>query len=573
MQSFKNAIQAGHQSILCHGNIFDLMLDESGKDIYFTPQYIAEYLFGQGILVLRYSRSTGFQVYRSEEFGQKYRSLGRFLDDYRLNAFLGQTEISPVEVIQLFRTFKVIANRKHDFPVAILVDYTHHLSVGHGPSIEERIVTETLNDISTQPAVRRNANRLIMISTELSGLPSIIKGVSHHVEFTFPAAPQYEAFLKELSNRRDEFAETDFDPASGARLAVGLKLTDIANLSRACKKSDRILEASDLLSKKQQMIQQISDDTLKILPTKTGFEDLAGLNSVKRVLREFAVKLRSGDTASPRGILLAGPPGTGKTTIASAIAKEAGFNLVQLSDSIKSKWVGESEARLASALTIIETLTPVCLFIDEIDNAFPKRSAASLDGGVSQHYLKSIFQFAAREDLRGRILIVAASNTPQNLDPAMINRFVTIPMLEATPEDICRIFPITEKWLHGTAGLNPQDPQLVEAARVLYEKGATPRQIAEILNHALFRYRALNGGNVLKSVQDFRCSNDRISFAYSSLSAVQMTSFSSYLPWADAPANYPYPWYLKDVVHAETGMVDEAALQRRINELAGNSQY
>ncbi|MFN9116374.1 MAG: ATP-binding protein [Bacteroidota bacterium] len=573
MEAFKNAIQAGHQSILCHGNIFDLILDESGADVFFTPQYIAEYLFKEGMVALRYSRSTGLQVYRDDESAARYPSLRRFLEEFRLNTFLAQTDISPVEVIQLFRTFKVIANRKHAFPVAIVVDYTHHLSVGHGPSIEERIVTETLNDISTQPAVRRHGNRLIMISTDLTGLPAIIKGATHHVEFSFPAAPQYQAFLEVLAGRPDEFAAMNFDAEAGARLSVGLKLTDIANLSRACKGSGRMLEEQDILQKKQALIEQISDDTLKILPTQTGFDDMAGLSSVKRVLRSFAAQLRNGDTSSPRALLLAGPPGTGKTTIASAIAREAGFNLVQLSDSIKSKWVGESEARLANALSLIEALTPVCLFIDEIDNAFPKRSAASLDGGVSQHYLKSIFQFAAREDLRGKILIIAASNTPQHLDPALINRFITIPMLEATPEDMARIFPITEKWLLGTQSLKADDPNLLEASHVLYEKGATPRQISEILNHARLTHGILTGANVLNSARDFRCGNDRNSFAYSSLSAIQMTSFSGFLPWADAPADYPYPWYLNDLVNPETGIIDEAMLRRRINEFSNNSQF
>lgn len=233
--------------------------------------------------------------------------------------------------------------------------------------------------------------------------------------------------------KREEYAKSDVDIPTLAKLSRGLNLTQIAAIFKEAAANHQVVGKENIISEKERLIEQISENTLNVLPTELTFDDMAGLEVPKGVLKGFAEKLSVQDKSSPRAILLAGPSGTGKSTIVSAFANACGFNLVELSDQIKSMWVGESESRLNLALNLIEALSPVILFIDEIDQTFSNRSSSSLDGGVSSHYLKTLFKFAARDDLRGKICIVGCSNTPQLLDPAMINRFVTIPLLEASP--------------------------------------------------------------------------------------------------------------------------------------------
>jgi len=157
---------------------------------------------------------------------------------------------------------------------------------------------------------------------------------------------------------------------------------------------------------------------LTVIQPDISLDDLAGLIVPKKIIREIADKLIKQDPSAPRAVLFAGPPGTGKTTIVKALARQSGFNLVELSDDIKDMYVGESERKLELALNSIEGVSPTILFIDEIDTAFQNRTNASLDGGVSSNYLKSLFKFASRDDLRGKVLIAAATNCPQALDPA-----------------------------------------------------------------------------------------------------------------------------------------------------------
>lgn len=352
-----------------------------------------------------------------------------------------------------------------------------------------------------------------------------------------------------------------------------MNLTQLASLFREAKVRNIQVTKNEIIAEKQRLIEQISERTLTVLPTEITFDDLAGLETPKRVLADFAVKLSKQDPSSPRAILLAGPPGTGKTTIASAFANACSFNLVELSDEIKSMWVGQSEARLALALQLIQSLAPVILFIDEIDQTFSNRSNTSYDGGVSSHYLKTLFKFAARDDLRGKICIMGCSNTPQLLDPAMINRFVTIPLLEATPIEMAAIFPKIQKRITGQESLKPMDSKLLEGCELLYKKGASPRQIFDVINHTMSNFGStFDESQVLESCKSFRTNSDPNSGAYSSLSAIRLTAFDDYFPWY-RNANYPWPWYLEGVVNVADGTINEMELNRKLEEFRLKSRY
>src|SRR5262249_21903551 len=121
--------------------------------------------------------------------------------------------------------------------------------------------------------------------------------------------------------------------------------------------------------------------------------------------------------------LLVGPPGTGKTLVAEALAKEAGFNFVRLGD-VRSMWVGESERNLSHVLRVLVELAPVVVFVDEVDQMLGQRDQGwSGDSGVSARLFARILNFMGRNEHRGRIIWVAATNRPDLLDEAMLRRF------------------------------------------------------------------------------------------------------------------------------------------------------
>src|SRR5258708_10596847 len=102
------------------------------------------------------------------------------------------------------------------------------------------------------------------------------------------------------------------------------------------------------------------------------------------------MKQRSQSPLVPNGLLLAGPPGTGKTIIAEALARESGFNLVKMRN-IQDKWIGSSERNLGLVTNLLKDLHPSIVFADEIDQALVRRDNGQSGGGCGgrAHYAAS----------------------------------------------------------------------------------------------------------------------------------------------------------------------------------------
>jgi len=178
-----------------------------------------------------------------------------------------------------------------------------------------------------------------------------------------------------------------------------------------------------------------------------GWEDVGGLDEVKKRLIESVewpllhaeVFARAG-VRPPKGILLTGPPGCGKTLLAKAVASQTQVNFISVKGpALLSKWVGESERGVRDVFRKAKQAAPCIVFFDEIDTLVPTRG-----GGDSQVTERVIGQFLAEidgvEELNG-VLILGATNRPDMLDPALLRpgRFdlhleIPLPELEGRKE-------------------------------------------------------------------------------------------------------------------------------------------
>jgi SpoVK/Ycf46/Vps4 family AAA+-type ATPase len=185
---------------------------------------------------------------------------------------------------------------------------------------------------------------------------------------------------------------------------------------------------------------------LEVIDTTSGIDTVAGLENVKSYLKDVLEAIKRGEKEKvPMGIMLLGPPGTGKTSLATALAFEASFNCVRVKN-IFSPYLGQSESRMEEMLSTIRSLAPVVVIRDEIDQEESVRGAMSMDDAASKtesRIRKKWFEFLSDPNIRGQVLVVACSNRPDRIDAAMLRsgRFdVRIPVLMPDRSERAAIF-------------------------------------------------------------------------------------------------------------------------------------
>jgi len=179
------------------------------------------------------------------------------------------------------------------------------------------------------------------------------------------------------------------------------------------------------------------EETFK-LPRVT-YEDIGGLKNVIQKIRELVeLPLRHPELFKklgiepPKGILLYGPPGCGKTLLAKAVANEADAYFIAINGpEIMSKYYGESEQRLRELFEQAKKNAPAIIFIDEVDAIAPKRDEVM--GEVERRVVAQLLALMDGLESRGDVIVIAATNRPNALDPALrrpgrFDREIEIPL-------------------------------------------------------------------------------------------------------------------------------------------------
>jgi len=297
-------------------------------------------------------------------------------------------------------------------------------------------------------------NGAVVLTGEGVDLPSTLKEVAATLSLPGPSDDEFRDLLKQIvrdlsRTRPVEVSLSRDETAALVKHLSGLTLMEAQKILTKAIVEDGSLDAEDIrhvVDAKRRVIER--EGLLEYYPAETTMAGVADLKTLKEWLAKRKAVVASPERAEeyglsfPRGVLLLGVPGCGKSLSAKAVASEWGLPLLKLDPSnLYNKFIGESESNFKRAMRAAERMSPVVLWIDEMEKAFA--SGGSEDGGVSQRILGSFLSWM--QDRRGDVFVVATANDIQRLPPEFLRKgrfdeifFVDLPD-EETRREVFRI--------------------------------------------------------------------------------------------------------------------------------------
>lgn len=235
--------------------------------------------------------------------------------------------------------------------------------------------------------------------------------------------------------RNADFSMSDANVRAVSRAVLGKRARVGGGGSSTMRPSKEVTapngeELPEIPNVEPKLVEMIMNEMLDKSPG-VDWDDIAGLAFAKRCVMEAIVwpmkrpDIFTGLRSPPKGLLLFGPPGTGKTLIGRAIASKSGAKFFNISaSSLMSKWVGEGEKMVRALFAVARVMQPAVVFIDEIDSLLTQRTESDQEASrrVKTEFLVQMDGAGTSRD--DRVLVVGATNRPQELDEAARRRLV-----------------------------------------------------------------------------------------------------------------------------------------------------
>lgn len=308
--------------------------------------------------------------------------------------------------------------------IFVFVDFHHALRF----PVNVRALKDTVIATSLMPY--RTADRsekpqkTIVCTMPVLELPDDLRTYTQVIDLPMPSTIEIEAMLlRELREKLEEGRVTAQDIRAAARAACGLTLREVQDVCAKAIRSnpERRLDLEVVRREKQQIIRK--GKLLEYIEPEVGFDDIGGLeglkNWVRRRARAFSDEAREFGLEPPRGVVLVGIQGCGKSYACKAIARELGLPLLRLDvGTLFEKWVGSSEANTREALKIAESIAPCVLWLDEIDKSLGSRGDG--DSGTTQRVIATVLTWM--QERRAPVFVVATANDIAHMRPELLRK-------------------------------------------------------------------------------------------------------------------------------------------------------
>jgi len=426
---------AANQFII-YGNVNDqLVIPSPAPHLGGLTDFLLQVLLPRFDVVLSYDIGNGIRVEKGGEIFSKWpqlqqepnlpkapRSAIEALTRYfRYTANLARLNRERVQVGCVIKSADLLAPALQggfDYDLnalaSLIRDWSSEtLLAGH--SLATFLVTENLNDL--HPLVVNNP-RAARIKIALPSPDELAQA------FEFLNS-SYSCALREYSGRLQNVAQQ----------LAGSTLEAIETLLKTREHSQQCLKPDDLVQLKKQLVEKDCSALIEFIESSRTLDDIHGQEKVKAWLRQDIALWQQGDLAAmPKGYLLCGPVGTGKTFMVECLAGEARVPVVKLKN-FRDKWVGSTEGNLERIFRLLQALGRCYVFVDEADQAIGRRDSSSGDSGISGRIYSMLAEEMGSSTSRGKLIWILASSRPDLIEvdlkrPGRID--VKIPLFPTT---------------------------------------------------------------------------------------------------------------------------------------------
>ncbi|MFQ5410810.1 MAG: AAA family ATPase [Phycisphaerae bacterium] len=310
--------------------------------------------------------------------------------------------------------------QQRDRTVMLMLDLAPHLKDGR--------TLRLLRDLVEQ--CHTSGGRLILLDAD-GNWPPVIQTAATRFDIALPDAAEIERIVRDTLRAAHARHQIQVGISRRAfrtilRNLSGLNRRQIEQIINETIAEDYRFDAEDVhtvLTRKRQMLH--SGGLLEFIETPAELSAIGGMRRLKRWLavREnvFSDEAARFGLTAPRGVMLLGVQGAGKSFCAKAIATAWQRPLLRMDvGALYDRYVGESEKRLRDALHQSEAMAPIILWIDEIEKAFASAASRSTDGGLSQRMFGSLLTWM--QEHRAPVFLVATANDIEALPPEMLRK-------------------------------------------------------------------------------------------------------------------------------------------------------
>jgi len=404
-----------------HGNVHDLIRcprPDGGDSYCALPEFLATQVFGSWDVIIHYDLARGIRALAGND-SERLKEMARWL-----TARLGDVSQWPREPEKVLLVLDAMVERillegsNRRPSLGIVLDYAQYLAPegdlgslarGHGTNLVRFL------GWAQNPYIKRANVAFCLVAEKVAELNDRLVQSPHvaDVEIPLPDAEERERFCR-WAGWQDASDTTSLGAKQIAQLANGLSLTSLNVLLAQGKHAGQKVDAQRFKELKKMMIERQCQGLLEFIEPNHTLDLVVGQEAAKERLKQDAALISRGLLgAAPMGYLLCGPVGTGKTFLAECYAGSIGIPCVVLRN-FRSKYVGETEGNLEQVLTVLRSLGPVVVIIDEADAALGDRQAGG-DSGTSSRVFGMIASQMGDTRYRGRIIWMLLTSRPDLL--------------------------------------------------------------------------------------------------------------------------------------------------------------